>query len=108
MPQWFHVIFGAIWLFTAIAFACLAYSAHQAEYTSLARFSVDNPKDVQAFIEGIDIGQTLNEMSETNNRNITMLEDSIRQTSQLAFVLNTISCVAAIAGFFVPAKYRVI
>ena len=99
-PRWIHIIFGSIWLITAIVFACLAYDAHQAEETTLSRFSVSFPHWGTVQIMGVDLPATLTQMSQTNNANVAMLEDSIHRSSRLSFVLNSISFVAAIAGLF--------
>jgi hypothetical protein len=49
---------------------------------------------------GVDLPATLTQMSQTNNANVAMLEDSIHRSSRLSFVLNSVSFVAAVAGLF--------
>jgi hypothetical protein len=100
MPHWIHVVFGTVWLVTAVVFACLAYGAHGSESTELARVTVINiPQNMRALVVGIDVAHVFHHITETTNANVAILEDSIRRAAHLAFVLNLVSCVAAFAGF---------
>lgn len=56
---------------------------------------------------GIDLGQTLANLTEANNLNVAALEESIRSTAWLSFVLNGVSCFAASLGFIAQfGQYR--
>lgn len=83
-----------------LVFACLTYAAYVSTSTELARVTVINtPQNMQVLIVGIDVAKVLHEITETTNANVAALENSIREAARLAFVLNLVSCLAAIAGF---------
>jgi len=97
--KWAHFTFCSIWLVTACVFGILAYESYQASNTTLFRFSSDVPSWGNVKILGVDLGKTLNQMSDTNNKNVGLLESSIHQSAKLTFLLNIISCLMAFSGF---------
>ena len=99
LPRWTHIIFGLIWLFTAFVFWKLACDAHKSESIQLSRFTFRIPHEYQVQIGDIKFQDVINGIAETNDKNVTALENSIHQSSHLSFVLNIISCFAALLGF---------
>jgi len=99
MPRWTHIIFGLIWLITALVFWKLACDAHKSESIQLSRFIFRIPHEYQVQIGGIKFQDVINGIAETNDKNVAMLEDSMHQSSHLSFVLNFISCIVALFGF---------
>lgn len=99
MPRWPRIVFCIIWIFFALGFAVLTYEAYKAKRTTLSRFSITFPNLGTVQIMGVDLPEILTEMSEITNKNIAMLEDSIRRSSSTSFWLNFVSCWVALAGF---------
>jgi hypothetical protein len=98
--KWTHRIYCVIWLVTTGIFGVLAYESYQALHTTLLRFSTMMPTErVSVKLEGVDFGRAFNEIAEMTNKNIDALENSIRRTAKLTFVLNSISCFMAFIGF---------
>jgi hypothetical protein len=103
-PRWIHIIFGSIWFITAIVFAFLAYDSYESKDTNLERLSGEAPEGMMQYTGGngipFDPAHAVNVLVSVNNKNTDQLEASIRRTAQLSFVLNSVSCVAALAGLF--------
>jgi len=97
--KWPSLTFCSIWFVTTCVFGILAYESYQASNTALFRFSPEVPSWGRVEIMGVDLGKTLNKMSETNNENVGLLESSIHQSAKLTFLLNIISCLMAFSGF---------
>ena len=98
MPRWTHIVFGLIWLVTAIIFGVLAVEAYKSQSTTLLTVG-GQMQEGTIYFSGIDAGRTFNLILATNNTNAKKLEDSIRQSGHISFILNLVSCVMAFAGF---------
>ena len=97
-PRWTHLAFCAIWLCTAVMFARLAVDSYGATKTDLTRFYVHFPPSATVTIMGVDLPRLVTRMAETNNDNVSKLEDSIRRSARLTFRLNLVSALMAIVG----------
>jgi hypothetical protein len=101
-----HVVYCCIWFVTASVFGTMTITSHQASGTSLDRFSTP-PPGYGSKVDGINVGMEFRKLSETNNANVDKLEKSIRDSANLTFWLNLVSCVMAIVGFITEvAVYR--
>jgi hypothetical protein len=107
MPRWTHIAFCVIWVFFITAFAILAYQAHKSQSTTLTRVSGEAPEGVAILRPGdpsaVDIGQAFNVILAVNNKNVDLLESSIRESASIAFILNLSSCFMAALGFTAQA-----
>lgn len=99
MPRWPHVVFGGVWLIAACVFGRLAYDAHASEATELTRFSFRIPSSFNVQLGSVRFQDVINGLAEAHDRNVAALEDSIRRSARTAFVLNIVSCFAALFGF---------
>lgn len=98
--RWTHIIFSIIWFVTACVFGYLSHQSFQSQKIVLIRFTSTIPESPGTmYYNKVNLTMFFNNMVETNNRNIDKLESSMRHSAKTSFVLNLISCIAAIFGF---------
>lgn len=100
MKRWPPIAFCIIWFVFASCFAFLTIEAYKAKNTTLDRFSEEISPGMVMRIGSFDLRKTLTLVFETNNKNIAILEDSIRRSSSTAFYLNFLSFFCCIFGLF--------
>lgn len=99
MRRWTHITFSLIWLAYVFIFGVLAYEAYKSKNTTLTRFDFRIPKEFQVQVGTVRFQNVINGLAEAHDRNVSLLEASIRKTAETMFYLNCISCFFSLCGF---------
>jgi len=86
-------------------FSWLAFDSYEASKIELARFTAKMRTYVAVTNEPVDLSDLVTALADTNNKNVAVLQESIRRSARLSFWLNTWSCFMAVVGF--AAQLRV-
>jgi hypothetical protein len=92
-----NLIFCVIWLFFLCAFAKFAWEASKTMDTTLARVSFDI-QGARIILGPVDITKGIDLIVKTNNENVALLEESIRESARTSFWLNLGSAFFAFLG----------